>query len=203
MKAASPELADHPDRLKWNEKYRQAVPAFRSGPWSSELVALHPPHGPVLELAGGLSGTALKLAAIGRSVTVIDVSDTALSQLAEEAFRRGIGRRLTMIHADLTHWKSDGPTYALVICRYFWSAAVFGEAVASIAPGGLLGWEAPVLTDAAASHVRAEWCLAQGEPASLLPADFEVLHQTDTSRDGEVSRKVVARRLRALGEITR
>jgi hypothetical protein len=193
----NPALADHPDRLKWNAKYGQAAATFRPGPWLGEILSFDPPDGPVLELAGGPSGTALTLAAMARDVTVIDVSDSALSHLGEEAVRRGLGQRLTLVHADLTRWKADGPTYALVMCRYFWSAAVFVEAVAAVATGGLLGWDAPALTDPPSSHVRAEWCLAPGEPASLLPAGFKVLQQVDTSRDGEVSRRMVARCLRA------
>lgn len=192
-----PALTDHPDRLKWNAKYRQITSTFRSGSWLGEILSFGPPDGPVLELAGGLSGNALTLAAMGSDVTLIDVADAALSQLDREAARRGLDERLTLVHADLTSWKAGGPTYALVMCRYFWSAAVFIQACDAVAPGGLLAWEAPALTDPSVSHVRAEWCLAPGEPASLLPPGFEVLHQVDISRDREVSRRTLARRLRA------
>jgi hypothetical protein len=50
----------------------------------------------------------------------------------------------------------------------------------AVAPGGLLGWEA---FTAAARRTRPglcpQWCLGDGEPASLLHADFEVLDTRD------------------------
>ncbi|CAM4306298.1 Methyltransferase domain protein [Mycobacterium basiliense] len=193
--AVSPGLVDHPHRLKWNEKYARTDTTFASGSAVAQILSHLPPDGAALELAGGRSGTALALAELGRNVTVIDVSDTALRQLSEEAGRRGIAERLTLLHADLHQWAPDGANYAVVMCRFFWSATVFARACGAVRPGGILRWEAPALTDPPSTHVRAEWCLAPGEPASLLPDGFEVLQQFDRAQDGESVRSMFARRL--------
>jgi hypothetical protein len=192
--AACPELADHPHRLKWNERYRRAAATFNPDSLLSQILSHNPPDGPALELASGPSGMAVTLAESGRAVTAIDLSDIALSQLGEEAARRGVSERLTLLHADLDDWQPSSADYALVMCRFFWNATLFARACAAVSRGGILAWEAPAVTDPPSSHVRAEWCLAPGEPGSLLPGDFEVLQQVDMSRGTEVVRRMVARR---------
>lgn len=100
-------LADHPDRIRWNAKYECADPTeavFAPISWLGDVLQFGVPEGPVLELACGRSGTALGLAAAGRCVTAIDVSDTALVQLELEATRRELADRLTLVHADLCSW---------------------------------------------------------------------------------------------------
>lgn len=102
-------LADHPDRIRWNAKYECADPTeavFAPISWLGDVLQFGVPEGPVLELACGRSGTALGLAAAGRCMTAIDVSDTALVQLELEATRRELADRLTLVHADLCSWQS-------------------------------------------------------------------------------------------------
>lgn len=191
--ATSTSPNDHPDRLKWNQKYLRANPTFTPAWWMDQILAHKPPEGPALELASGPSGTVLALAALGRYVTALDLSDLALSQLSEEAERRGLAERVTVRHTDLERWQPDGPDYALVLCSFFWSPTLFAQACAAVSPGGILCWQAPALTDPPSSHVRPEWCLAPGEPANLLPPHFEVVHDSDTARGGEVVRTLIAR----------
>jgi len=195
----SPELAGHPDRLRWNARYGgDFTPTFRPHPLASAALGLLTVSGPVLELASGPSGGALLAAAAGRQVTTVDASDVALGLLADEAARRGLGEMLTLVHADLSAWQPESGGYALVLCTNFWDRAVFDAAVTGVAAGGVLGWES--LTDAVRQHrpdVPAQWCVGQGQPASLLPAGFEVLDQHDVpGRAGQpsVRRQLLARR---------
>jgi SAM-dependent methyltransferase len=191
-----PELASHPDRLRWNARYGgDFVPDFAPHPLAQQALSMRLPAGPVLELACGPSGSALLAAAAGRRVTAVDASDVALELLAAEAARRGLASLLTLTHADLSDYRPDGG-YALVLCTGFWDAAVFATAQAAVTGGGLIAWEA--LTEAARRHrpsLPARWCLRDGEPASLLPAQFELVEQHDV---GETRRQVLARR-RVLG----
>lgn len=187
-----PDLAGHPDRLRWNTKYEDASGPSPAHPLAERALSLEPPDGGVLDLASGPSGSALLAAAAGRDVTAVDISEIALGRLGAEARRHGLGPLITLVQADLGDWRPGPPGYALVLCTGFWDRSVFGRAAGAVLPGGLLAWEA-FTEDArrARPHLPAEWCLAPGEPASLLPGGFTVLDQADDPARGK--RRLLAR----------
>ncbi|WP_242904670.1 SAM-dependent methyltransferase [Actinomadura terrae] len=190
------------DRERWNAKYEGAAcegttePAAH--PLAERALALPLPDGPVLDLASGPSGSALLAARAGRDVRAVDISGVALARLAAAARRDGLSERISVEEADLEVWRPPADAFALVLCTGYWDRALFGPAARAVAPGGLLGWEA--LTEAARRarpSLRAEWCLAEGEPAALLPAGFTVLEQGDVP--GGAKRRLLARRTAAPG----
>jgi SAM-dependent methyltransferase len=175
------ELAGHPDRERWNARHGHRHPvSFEPHPVAVRALSLGLPDGPVADLACGLGGSALLAAAAGRRVTAVDISDVALGRLAEEASRRGLGALITVVQVDLGAWRPEPDGYALVLCTGFWDRAVFATAARAVIAGGALGWES--LT-AEARQARpglcADWCLDPGEPASLLPAGFDILDERD------------------------
>jgi SAM-dependent methyltransferase len=185
---------DHPDRIRWNAKYGTGfVPSFRPHPLAARALALGLPDGPLADLACGPSGAALMAAEQGRRVTAVDVSEVALGLLGAEAERRGLGHLITLVHADLSAWAPAPRSYALVLGIGFWDAAVFRAAAAAVADGGLLAWEA-LTAEALRTHVSLPpgWCLAPGEPASLLPHGFDVLDQSEIPARNR--RQMLARR---------
>jgi hypothetical protein len=197
----NPELAGHPDRLRWNARYGgDYTPSFRPHPLVVTALPLLPAEGPLLELACGPSGGVLLAAAAGRHVTAVDVSDLALDLLWNEAARRGLSEMLTLVQADLGRWQPGAVRYALVLCTNFWDRGVFAAAVPAVAGDGVLAWES--LTAAARERrpeVPAEWCVGPGEPASLLPGRFEILDQHDVpAPPGQPAekRQLLARRRR-------
>jgi hypothetical protein len=185
MRELPPELAGHPDRLRWNARYEAgAGTSFRPHPLAVQALSLPLPDGPVLDLASGPSGSVLLAAAAGRPCTAVDISEVALGLLGAEARRRGAGELLTLVHADLGSWRPRPGRYSLVLGTNYWDRSLFAAAAAAVAPGGLLGWEA-FTTEALRSRpgLSPEWCLAAGEPASLLPAGWTVLSQLDQPDD--------------------
>ncbi|HXW87145.1 MAG TPA: class I SAM-dependent methyltransferase [Streptosporangiaceae bacterium] len=184
MPQVPPELAGNPDRLRWNERYGSGpAPTFRAHEVARLALAAEPPDGPVLELACGPSGSALLAAERGRGVTAVDVSEVALDLLVAEARRRHLEQLISVVQADLTTWQPPPRRYAVVLCSGYWDRGVFAVAAGLVAPGGCLGWQA--LTQAAREadpRLPAEWCVAAGEPASLLPPDFAVISQHDARR---------------------
>ncbi len=172
------------------------MPSFIPHPLAARALKLDLPAGPVADLACGPSGSALLAAADGRLVTAVDASDVALRMLGDEASRRGLRHLITLVHADLSAWQPRPGSYALVLCTGFWDRAVFAAGAAAVADGGLLAWEA--LTAAARSSrpgLPPQWCLAPGEPASLLPADLSVIDQHDLrGRERAPRRQLLARR---------
>jgi hypothetical protein len=192
------DLAGNPDRLRWNERYASGTYAetFAVRQLAARALALPLPDGPVLDLASGPSGSALLFAESGREVTAVDVSDVALGLLAAEAERRGVRDLVTLVHADLTSWRPPaGQRHAVVLCTGYFDRTVFALAASAVAAAGLLGWEAFTL---AARRDRprlpAEWCLGPGEPATLLPAGFEVISQDDIGGEPAARRRMLARR---------
>ncbi len=153
----------------------------------------------MLELACGLSDQALALAASGRDVLAVDISNVALDRLRGEAAERGLESRLTCVEADLVSWRPPADRkFALVICVMYWEEAVFDYAWTAVAEGGLLAWQGFTL-----DHLRyrpsqnPDWCFKEGEPASRLPDDdFAVLHEEDVDEGHRVIRRMVARRNR-------
>jgi len=192
-------LAAHPDRVKWNAKFAGQTPSFVPHPVARQALPLVPPGAPVLELACGASGSALLAASRGHPVTAVDVADAALARLTAEASRRGLAALVTVTQADLYGWTPPPGDWALVLCTGFWDAAVFAAAAAAVAPGGLLAWEG--LTEDARRlrpSLRPAWCLAAGEPATLLPPGFAVLESRDVPDERcDTKRRLLARR--ALG----
>jgi SAM-dependent methyltransferase len=187
----------HPDRLRWNARYASGfVPSFTPHPLAVRALAMDLPDGPVTDLACGASGSALLAAARGREVTAVDISELALGLLGDEARRRGLVLLITLIHADLAAWPLRPRSQALVLCTGFWARDVFIPAAEAVKVGGLLGWEA--FTDEARRErpdLSPDWCLAPGEPASLLPAGFTMLDQQDRpDRQGLMRRQLLARR---------
>jgi SAM-dependent methyltransferase len=192
------DLAGHPDRVRWNARYRAAsAPSFTAHPLAVAALALDLPDGPVADLACGTSGGVLLAAAQGRPVTGVDVSEVALGLLAQEARRRRLDHLISLVHADLRVWRPGRGRYALILATGFWDPGVFAAAVPGLAPGGVLGWEA--FTTAAREArplLPADWCLGPGEPATLLPDDVTVLSQEDIPGTGHgARRRLLARRL--------
>jgi SAM-dependent methyltransferase len=146
----------------------------------------------VADLACGPSGAALLAAEQGRRVTAVDVSEVALGLLGAEAERRGLGHLITPVHADLSGWAPEPRSHALVLATGFWDAAVFPAAAAAVADGGLLAWAA-LTAEARRAHpdLPPEWCLAAGEPASLLTPGFTLIDQSDVP--GRERRQMLAR----------
>jgi hypothetical protein len=147
----------------------------------------------VSALLCGLSGSALLAAERGCRVTAVDVSEVALGLLADEARRRGLGHLITVTHSDLAAWSPEPRSYALVLCTRFWLPAAFAAAAGAVADGGLLAWQA-YTAEGRQAHpgLDPRWCLAPGEPASLLPAGFTLLGQDDVPGHGQ--RLMLARR---------
>ena len=194
-------LDEHPDRLKWNERYREPkrLSPRETCPLYERAGSIGYPDGPVLELAAGLSAQALAQAAAGRDVLAVDISDVALDSLRSSAAERGLESRITFVEADLNTWRPPaGQGYALVICVMYWEELVFDYAWTAVAEGGLLAWQAFTL-----DHLRyrpsqnPNWCFKAGEPASRLPDGlFNVLHVEDVDEGHRVIRRMLARRKR-------
>jgi len=185
------------DRQRWNARYGGGfVPSFQAHQLAERALSLPLPSGPVLDLASGASGAVLLAAATGRPSVAVDVSDVALGLLTREAARRRVAGPVAAVQADLTSWRPRRKSCALVLCTGYWDLDLFPGAAEAVLPGGLLGWEA-FTTDVLLVRpgTPVQWCLETGEPASLLPAGYDVLSFEDVpDRGGGARRRMLARR---------
>ncbi|NED98135.1 class I SAM-dependent methyltransferase [Phytoactinopolyspora alkaliphila] len=194
-----PLARDHPDRIRWNARFKVRRPVFDPHPLAVFALETGFLPGPVLELACGPSGSALALAAAGRDVVAVDISDVALAQLAAEAERRDLAERIDCVLADLTHYDAGPERFALVLATRFWDEAAFRSGCRALLPGGLVGWEA--LTGRVGDDARHEraWYVEHGGLSARLPEGFEVLREEAHGSARHHATRILARRGAAPG----
>ena len=196
---------DHPDRVRWNARYRDhALPGPGRPRLLVEALAAGIPDGPVLELACGVSASALALAQMGRPVTAVDVSDVALELLLRAARELGLDGRIDVSHRDLYAYRPRTRVFALVLCRRFWDPTVFAAGCDAASVGGVVAWES-FLHDPAEGRIPPidpRYCLAPGEPASRLPAGFRLLGQSVHGEPGRRGVTMLARRTAGISFVT-
>jgi SAM-dependent methyltransferase len=196
-------VREHPDRMRWNARFATQQPTFELHPLVPAALEAGFPAGPVLELACGRSGNALALAAAGRHVVAVDISDVALAQLAVEAERRDLGERVECVLADLSGYDAGVDRFGMVLATFFWDEAVFRSGCRALLPGGLVGWEAltrPLDDDGLTRPLddvdrSRPWFVEHGGLSSRLPPGFDVLLEEMHTSNRHYSTRLLARRV--------
>jgi tellurite methyltransferase len=125
------------DRERWNMRWaaRRHRPPNASSviqlvdPWLAES-------GRALDVAGGGSGDAVRMAERGLGVTVVDVSDVGLELSNELASEAGVS--VTTVRADLeTDPLPPGPWDVITMANYA-QRSLFDPLVKRLAPGGVV-----------------------------------------------------------------
>lgn len=186
---------EHPDRERWNDRYRAAGAVFQADPMLARIWSAGLPPGPVLELACGPSGTALALAEADRDVVAMDVADVALEQLAAEAARRGVSHRLRCVLADASVHRPEAATFALVLALRYWDPVAFAAGCAAVRPGGLLAWEALLRAEGDHAVDLPPWYVQHGTLSAHLSPAFTVLTETVVAAGRRRRTQLLARRL--------
>jgi S-adenosylmethionine-dependent methyltransferase len=110
-------------------------------------LARHLDGGPVrvLDLAGGDGGDAVRLAARGHHVTIVDRASAMLTAATERAAAAGVAERIACVQADVAQLPSEivQGGFDVVLCHNLLQyvddvAATLGAASATLRPGGLL-----------------------------------------------------------------
>lgn len=200
-------LINHPDQIKWNEKYSKMTSKEPlAHPILEVLEKLPIPSGTVLELACGLSGNVLSLASLGYNVLAVDISEVALNLLANTIKEKQLESKVNLLLADLTSWQPPKEAFSLVLGLKYWDKECFLRACKAVNKGGIIAWETFNKRHLCYHpHFRSEWCLDTNESVNLLASDFEILIEQDFdsgdsgySEGSSVSsstRRLIARRL--------
>jgi 2-polyprenyl-3-methyl-5-hydroxy-6-metoxy-1,4-benzoquinol methylase len=131
----------------------------------------------VLDIGGGTGGFAVRVAAQGNRITVIDPSPDALAALARRADEEGVADRVSGLQGDLGNLRELAPEGGvdLVLCHGVLGlvddpAAALDTIASVLRPGGALSLlvnqrHAAVLARAMAGHFTQALRLLEGEPA--------------------------------------
>ena len=139
----------------------------------------------VLDIGGGTGGFAVRLAARGHRVTVVDPSPDALAALARRAAEQDVADRVTGIQGDLAGLGELAPADGvdLVLCHGVLGlvddpVAALRSTGAVLRPGGALSLvvgqrHAAVLARAMAGHFTQAAALLRGEAGDERPRTVE------------------------------
>ncbi|ALC91298.1 hypothetical protein AM500_16970 [Bacillus sp. FJAT-18017] len=129
------------DKQKWNEKYEEKLKEVRM-PVPNDRLALLASYlkgGAALDLACGLGGNSLYLARLGYRVSAIDLSDTAIQYVQEQA-----KSYMLPIHAevfDLTEYESlpfDEDSFELAVITNYLDRSLFPYVKSWVKKGGFV-----------------------------------------------------------------
>jgi tellurite methyltransferase len=119
---------------RWREKARQVD--WQADPWLKRIMPLLD-KGRVLDVACGVGRNALFLAEQHFDVTAVDLSPEALGQLTDEAARRGLAVRTSVIDLESAPILPEGP-FDLVIDFFYLHRPLIPSLIDLLRPGGLL-----------------------------------------------------------------
>ncbi len=178
--------AVHPDRERWNAKYRAGV----HHPICVNLI-MHLGRltkGRAIDVAGGIGENAAMLAQAGFRVTLADISDEGV--IAAKRHSRELRADFDVVQADAARLPFRA-AFDTVVCTYFLDRSV--DLASLLRPGGTLFVESfTVGTLKYTPDFRRAFCLEEGELRRLFPLE-EVLYKEDD--DGSrVTATLIARR---------
>ena len=135
----------------------------------------------VLDIGGGTGGLAVRIAALGHTVTVVDPSPDALAALARRADEEGVADRVTGLQGELGPDLAPEGSIDLVLCHGVLGlvedpAAALATLGSVLRPGGHLSLlvsqrHAAVLARAMAGHFTQARALLDGAPTDQRAAE--------------------------------
>jgi tellurite methyltransferase len=169
----------HPERLRWNDKYRAGV-EHETPNVSLIMYQGRLSRGRALDVAGGPGGNAAVLALAGWDVTACDLSDEAVRRAQSRA--RALRAPVRVVQADALRLPFRGP-FDLIVCAYFHEPAIAPRLVALLRPGGTLFYE--TFSTAELKHspnFRRSFCADPEDLRRLFPLEEVLCRETDDGR---------------------
>jgi protein-L-isoaspartate O-methyltransferase len=185
------------DRERWNATWRERAGELESpAAFLVEHAQLLPAKGKALDIAGGAGRNAVWLARRGLDVTLVDVSDVAITRAETKAANAGV--KLRVRRADLDEPLDLAPLYDLVVIVHYHSREQRDAYARLLVEGGLLVHVQQTVKNLE-RHAKPSrrFLVEEGELAAWIgELGFEMLvHREDWSDDGVHEAAVVARRV--------
>ncbi len=169
----------HPDRRRWNEKYRrEGFEAFAKepSPWlkQHESLLMEQAKGLALDVAAGNGRNAFYLASLGFEVKALDISDVAIQWIRDQAQQRRVN-----VQANWTNLETEAlgnEEYEVLVNFNYLQRSTFTGLKAALRPGGLLIFETMTTDqdDVLGSSINRRYLLASGELHRAF-CDLEIL----------------------------
>ncbi len=129
--------------VEWDDRYREAAGEPIPTRVLEEYAHLLPPTGQALDLACGLGGNALFLAAHGLETMAWDFSPVAISRLSREV--RRLGLPVTMEVRDVTIHPCKPACFDVIVVSRFLERKLVTSLTKALKPGGLLYYQTFIL----------------------------------------------------------
>ncbi|MGB9203623.1 MAG: class I SAM-dependent methyltransferase [Terriglobales bacterium] len=179
-------------RARWDLKYEQGLPSltepdpFFIAAYEKFVIASFPKAGVALDVAGGLGRHALWLASRRWQVTVVDLSDVAIRNLAQAALERNV--KLELLVADASEYEFEPERLDLIVLFYHLDRNLFPKIVSALKPGGLLISKMSLRWDSDRRPTTVgTGPLGRAELPSLVPDLHVLYHQERPIRDRGVA----------------
>lgn len=186
------------DRERWNATWRERAGELESpASFLIEHAHLLPAQGKALDIAGGAGRNAVWLARRGLDVTLVDVSDVAITRAETKAAAAGVKLRARRV--DLDEPLDLAPLYDLVVIVHFLSREQRDAYAHLLVDGGLLVHAQQTVKNLE-RHARPSrrFLVEEGELAAWVEGlGFETLvHREGWNDDGVHEAAVIARRVK-------
>ena len=185
------------DRERWNALWRERAGELEPpAQFLVEHAHLLPAEGKALDIAGGAGRNAVWLARRGLDVTLVDVSDVAITRA--EAKAAGVGVKLRARCEDLDQPLALAPLYDLVVIVHYLNREQRDAYAQLLVEGGLLVHvQQTVVNLERHAKPSRRFLVEPGEMAAWVEAlGFETLvHREGWTDDGVHEAAVIARRV--------
>ena len=180
------------DRDYWNQRYIERPWPEEPSPWLVANADLLPKGGHALDAAGGTGRNAVWLARRGWDVTIVDVSDVALSFATERAEAIHVE-----LHTSLRDLRDDplpdGP-WDLVLLFHYLDRELFPALASALEPGGLLIGALATVANLERNERPALPDLIEEAELPALIGDFEIVRYEEGWHDDRHNARFVAQR---------
>ncbi len=127
-------------QAKWDTRHGDPLKQPAVSRVLEENLHLLPTSGEALELACGLGGNALALAAQGLEVTAWDLSPVAIERLQAFAAARGL-KRLQAAVRDVEQAPPAPNSFDVIVVSYYLERPLIPHLIAALRPGGLIYYQ--------------------------------------------------------------
>lgn len=170
-------------REKWNRRFADATEPNLAAEVLSANLHLLPKAGQALDLACGLGGNALLLAAQGLAVDALDASDVALEKLA--AFANASKVQVNPLRQNLETTALPEKQYDVIVCSHYLHRPLCKEMMARLATAGLLFYQTFTVNTAAGQGPSTQAYLLQVNELVELFSPLQLIYYREEGTLGQ------------------